>query len=95
MTTLTLLCGSLNARQKRSLSVKGDCALDQMVTSSPAFHSTMATWVSNGTCCTEGLVYSRSMIHFASAKPASTSPLRILVMLGMLVPGCGLKDALT
>ena len=31
MTTLTLLCGSLKARQNRSLTVKGDWALVQMV----------------------------------------------------------------
>ncbi len=46
MTTLTLLWGSLKAWQNRSRTVKGDWALVQMVTSSPAFHSTMATWVS-------------------------------------------------
>ena len=83
------------AVQKRLRTVNGDCALVQIVTSSPVFHSTIATWVSSGTCWTEGLVYSRSTIQCAAAKPASTSPLRILVTFATLVPGCGLKAAST
>ena len=95
MTTRTLLSGSLNAWQNRPRTVNGDCALDQMSTRSPDFHWAMATWVSIGTCCTDGLVYSRSTIHSASAKPFSTSPLRVTVRLAMLVPGCGENTALT
>ena len=95
MMTRTWFIGSRIAAQNRLRTVNGDWALDQIVTSSPTFHCTIATWVSIGTCCTDGLVYSRSMTHSASAKPFSTSPLRILVMLAMLVPGCGLKAAST
>ena len=95
MTTRTLLSGSLNVWQNSSRTVKGDCALVQMSTRSPDFHWAMATWVSIGTCCTEGLVYSRSTIHSASAKPFSTSPLRHLVRLAMLVPGWGENAAST
>jgi Ni,Fe-hydrogenase III small subunit len=75
--------------------VKGDCALDQIVTWSPVFHSTIATCVSIGTCWTDGLVYSRSTTHSASANPLSTSPLRSVVRFAMLVPGTGVNAAAT